>query len=399
MSYFDDASLVMIPSGYKTSKVYSVKPIDGTGDLTFTRASTATRVNASGLVESVSSNVPRLDYLNSSCPRLILEPSRTNLILQSEALNTTWIPEAAPTITANTTVAPDGATTGDTIAATAASSGVYQVLTVANGVAHSFSVYLKNISSATNVLIGCDTFPSNAKINFNTVTGAIIATGASITSSSVTNAGNGWYRVQGTYTSTGVGNTFIIYGQGVMSFSAWGAQVEAGAYVTSYIPTTTAAVTRLADTAVDSAASSLIGQTEGTIYAEVNFDSNVNTEGYIVRLDDTSFNDTVVLSRGNDKRLNAILRAGGSTIVNIQQDNFNGVKRVAFAYKSGSFAVYVDGAQVGTSAATYTNGITYGEVRIGGFDASTANMSGGISQILLFKTRLTNAQLAELTTI
>jgi hypothetical protein len=175
--------------------------------------------------------------------------------------------------------------------------------------------------------------------------------------------------------------------------------LELGSYATSYIPTLGSSSTRGVDLAVDTAASSLIGQTEGTIYAEVNFDSNVNTEGYIVRLDDTSFNDTVVLSRGNDKRLNAILRVGGSTIVNIQQDNFNGLKRVAFAYKSGSFAVYVDGVQVGTSAATYTNGITYGEVRIGGFDASTANMSGGISKVLLFKTRLPNSQLAELTSL
>ena len=68
MSYFDDASLVMIPSGYKDQKVYSVKPIDGSGDLTFSRASNATRVNSSGLVEKV----------------------RTNLLLQSNSFDTTW---------------------------------------------------------------------------------------------------------------------------------------------------------------------------------------------------------------------------------------------------------------------------------------------------------------------
>jgi hypothetical protein len=58
MSYFDDASLVMIPSGYKTSKVYSVKPTDGTGDLAFTRSNdTATRVGPDGLIEKVRTNV------------------------------------------------------------------------------------------------------------------------------------------------------------------------------------------------------------------------------------------------------------------------------------------------------------------------------------------------------
>jgi hypothetical protein len=83
--------------------------------------------------------------------------------------------------------------------------------------------------------------------------------------------------------------------------------------------------------------------------------------------------------------------------VQLQKTAFNGVNKLAFAYKSGSFALYVNGTQVATSAATYTNGITYDDIRIGGFSATTSNMSGGISQMLLFKTRLTNAQLAELT--
>ena len=57
MSFYSDASLVLIPSGTKTSKVYSQKPTDGTGDLTFTRASDATRVNSAGLIEKVHTNI------------------------------------------------------------------------------------------------------------------------------------------------------------------------------------------------------------------------------------------------------------------------------------------------------------------------------------------------------
>jgi hypothetical protein len=212
-------SLLLIPDRYKAAKLYSQIPDSGAGDLTFARNSSATRVNSAGLIEKV----------------------RTNIILQSEAFNTTWTPNAAPTITANTTVAPDGTTTGDTIAASGANSGVYQVPTVASGVEHSFSVYIKNISGATDVLLGCDLNPINAIINFNASTGAIISTGAGITGSSVTNAGNGWYRVAGTYVSTGTSNTFVVFGTGVMSFAAWGAQLETGV-TTPYIPTTTAAV-------------------------------------------------------------------------------------------------------------------------------------------------------------
>ncbi len=562
MSYFDDASLVLIPSGYKTSKVYSVKPIDGTGDLTFTRASSATRVQSNGLIEKVRTNLqtysqnfsnavwtksagatlthsqtdpnggttasrlqmpsgtsnflaassiggltnggkythsvymksntgstqsvrlldavrgvaggsltasvttswqrfdvvittasttaglqidnnagsfandiliafaqteesdfgatpyiptttaavsvgpvsglPRLDYLGSTCPKLLLEPQRTNLILQSEAFNTTWIPEAAPTITANTTVAPDGTTTGDTIAATAANSGVYQLLTVANGVAHSFSVYLKNISSATNVLIGCDTFPSNAKINFNTVTGAIIATGAGITSSSVTNAGNGWYRVQGTYTSTGVANTFLIYGQGVMSFSAWGAQVEAGAYVTSYIPTTTAAVTRAAELAQKTGISSLIGQTEGTIFAEINLAKLLGIQSrYILVISDNTANNRIYIafSGSSSNILRARIFSAGVQQISIDTGTISslGKYKLALAYNNNDAVLYVNGVQIGTDTSVTIPACS--QLNVCTNQAGASPFDDGINQALLFKTRLTNAQLAELTTI
>lgn len=89
MSYYDDASLVLIPSGVKAAKVYSQKPTNGTGDLTFSRASTATRTNASGVIVSVASNVPRLDYSGgATCPRLLLEPQRTNLVFPSDTATT-----------------------------------------------------------------------------------------------------------------------------------------------------------------------------------------------------------------------------------------------------------------------------------------------------------------------
>ena len=72
-------TLTMIPSGYKAGKLYSVLPTNGDGDFTTSRSSSATRVNKSGLIETVLSNVPRLDYSDGSCPSLLLEPQSTNL--------------------------------------------------------------------------------------------------------------------------------------------------------------------------------------------------------------------------------------------------------------------------------------------------------------------------------
>jgi len=88
MSLLDKASLIVTPNAYKASKLYSVVPNTTLGDMTVVRATTATRVNASGLIESVAVNVPRIDYTNGSCPSLLVEPQRTNLVFPSATLTT-----------------------------------------------------------------------------------------------------------------------------------------------------------------------------------------------------------------------------------------------------------------------------------------------------------------------
>jgi len=99
MSVLDDASLVLIPSGYKASKLYSVVPTSGDGDLTFSRSTTATRVNADGVIETVAINVPRIDFTGGGCGKLLLEPQRTNLYLNSATLVTQNITTAADVYT------------------------------------------------------------------------------------------------------------------------------------------------------------------------------------------------------------------------------------------------------------------------------------------------------------
>ena len=106
--------LAMIPSAYNTNRLYSVLPFDGTGDFAFNRASSATRINKDGLIETVASNVPRLDYSDGSCPSLLLEPQRTNNILYSESLSPSdWVKFNAgsattPIVTDNYAISPSG---------------------------------------------------------------------------------------------------------------------------------------------------------------------------------------------------------------------------------------------------------------------------------------------------
>ena len=119
MSLFESASLVVTPNGTKASKLYAIKPTDGSGDLSVTRATTATRVNSAGLIESVASNVPRLDYTNSTCPSILVEPQRTNISLRSQEFdNAYWVPQNV-TLTTNNTISPNGTLDADAVVVTA----------------------------------------------------------------------------------------------------------------------------------------------------------------------------------------------------------------------------------------------------------------------------------------
>ena len=93
MSLLTQASLVLTPNAVKASKLYSIIPSNGNGDMTVVRATTATRVNSSGLIESVATNVPRLNY-DGACPSVLVEPQRTNRLLNSDVVVTQSITTA-----------------------------------------------------------------------------------------------------------------------------------------------------------------------------------------------------------------------------------------------------------------------------------------------------------------
>ena len=240
MSFYDDASLVVIPSGYKTSKVYAEKPTDGSGDLAFTRTGdTATRVNSAGLIEKV----------------------RTNLITYSEQLNNAAWTKEQVTITANATTSPDGTITADKVIANATAGDKYvaQIFTVAIGDAFTTSAYFKS-SEYTYAFIRFGGLVSNPYVIYNLATQSVVTT-SGLTSSSITSVGNGWYRITATATSTtttiapvlmvipstgytlGADNIPEFTGDGTSGGFIWGGQLELSDFgATDYIPTTTAAV-------------------------------------------------------------------------------------------------------------------------------------------------------------
>jgi hypothetical protein len=173
----------------------------------------------------------------------VLRGTGNNLILRSQALTTSpWTLNASPT-TASTTD-PLGGSTATQFTTSANNSGVYQFPTVGNGITMTWSVYVRYISGDGTIRFGVEANPSTATVVFNSSAGTITSTGASLTATSVTNVGSGWYRVSGTFVSTSTTVAVIVYSNNTnaSSFAAWGFQLEVGSVLNAYVATTTTAV-------------------------------------------------------------------------------------------------------------------------------------------------------------
>ena len=257
------ASLLLIPSGYKANKLYSEIPTNGNGDLTWTRTSTANRTNASGNIELMATGVPRLSYMYGSCPSALLEPQRTNIGLRSEEFDDASWTKNLSSATANSTTSPDGSSNADTFVGNGVLGlhGITRTVTVTINTVYTISVYAKkNTNDFIQIAAAALLFGSSVYANFDLNNGVVGSVGTGATAS-IQNVGNGWYRCIMTATS-GASVTSSTFGYYLISSSTsaraeanslatsvylFGSQFEAGAYPTTYIPTTSATATRVAD--------------------------------------------------------------------------------------------------------------------------------------------------------
>ena len=259
MSLFDDASIIITPNGYKAGKLYALKG----EDLNVVRATSATRVNASGLIELVGANVPRLDYSNGSCPSILVESQRTNLNTYSEDFSNGSYTKISCSITANVTIAPDGNTTADKIVENndLTAHTMFKDIAVTINNPYTLSVFAK---SGERTKLWLDFFSGLNLAVFDLSNGTVITTLGSGLTASIVSYSNGWYRCSITQNAVSailypniaptINNTTspTYQGNGTSGIYIWGAQIEAGSYATSYIPTTSASVTRNADVITDS---------------------------------------------------------------------------------------------------------------------------------------------------
>jgi molybdopterin-binding protein len=417
-------SLLIVPQFYKAGNLYQdVPPFvaeDSTMRFAVSRNTTATRVNSSGLIASVASGVPRIDWLGQSCPSLLVEASGQNLALQSQDFTTTWSPTNV-TVSANVTGTTDpfGTNLADEIFETAA-SGLHflaQTMSITSGTTYTGTIFFKKATGSPDwVQLAFSTTGLAGFANFNLASGTVGNVFAGCTAS-IENYGNGWYRCRLTQTATASGTSggpipvfvnntnsvtrFLTYtGNTATSIYVFGAQLETGSVATTYIPTTTAAVSRAADVISASGAlvSGLIGQMEGTVYTEVDL-RNWIASGRILTCSNGTSNERIIIQVGANRTLQAIVTTASADVVDIStaSGQVNGVYKCALTYASGDFAFYVNGTQIGTDSSggvPASTSVFLGKI---GTSASTNFLNDRIRAAALYTTRLTDAQLAELT--
>jgi hypothetical protein len=376
-------SLLIVPYRYKAAKLYSQLPESGAGDFVVTRGTTATRVNASGLIESVASGVPRLDYTGGGCPSLLVEPAATNLASFSEQFNNSIWQKSGVTVSENTGIAPNGTTTADlvTISPGGTISRLFTSLTITTGQAYTFSCFVKTSTRA--IIFGGATSGE----------GTVVYNGAQ-------DVGNGWYRqsVTRTWSVSGTFNIQLVW-IGTFGFTSgeiWGAQLETGSVATSYIPAEASTVTRNADVISVSSASGLIGQSQGTLYAELKA-TNFSDGARIFTISNGTVNNSISLQKQSSNRLRAVVTTASGTVADIStaSGQVAGTYKIALAYAANDFALYINGTQIGTDtsgAVPATSKVNFGS---GATDDNQAN--DGISAAAIYTSRLSNSELQSLT--
>jgi hypothetical protein len=336
-------------------------------------------------------NVPRLTYQNGGggCPSLLLEKQSTNYFPYSQSVADWYEPDDGVTLTSNTTdtVSPDGTYNASKITIVGGSQRNYQITNSVSGVG-TFSAYVKAGTSSTLALY---TSSASLLIGYNLSTLAVTQTTGTGTMTSV---GNGWYRITATNTLGANEVLQVLYtGNANETIYIWGFQVEASSYPTSYIPTTSASATRVADVATKTGISSLIGQTEGVLFADVDFKANTGEVGIIIEVNSGASNQRVLIYYSST----TILCFANAGVFSYSQNTSERLK-IAFAYKSGDSALYVNGVQKAVSSSSLTySGLS--QLNIGSNYAFGQPTNSPTNQAALFKTRLTNAELASLTTI
>jgi hypothetical protein len=325
-------------------------------------------------------NVPRLTYQNGGggCPSLLLEKQSTNLVSYSQDFtNAYWSKTnqgvgSNAVITPNYTTSPDGTNNAFRLqcnlnGGTTSNDRSWMIASFTAPATSTLSIWIKLNSAGTKTFVF-----SNAGGGTKTI------------------SGTDWQRIDGTFVgATGQFRIGLIGGStsDTLDCSIWGAQAESGSYPTSYIPTTSSSATRVADACSKTGISSLIGQTEGTLFANVYITNNDGDQRVSIS-DGTSSNRIAIRIDGTLVQLSVVIGAVVQASIGGNIISVGNVYKIAAAYKENDFVLYVNGVQIGTD----TSGTISGTLSRFAADRGDGSQSfyNPISQALLFKTRLSD---------
>jgi hypothetical protein len=365
-------------------------------------------------------NIPRLDYSNGTCPSLLVEPQRTNAVTYSEFFSTAnGYNYQNASQSGSSIVSPSGLLAYG-ITSTTSASIFHRLFKSVGASSNAFtsSIYAKQ---GTSRYLGLGVYHNGSASTNNIVVfdlqDGVIASNPYSIAATIELLSNGWYRLTHTYTYTGATAVDIcVHNAGVSTYTTsgfqvfdsptapttiyvYGLQFELGSYATSYIPTTSASVTRNADLVTKTSATALIGQTEGTIFGEcLVIPQKADSMLCLMRNSSGGLYGDFFFIRASNGVPAVSVRQGDTTYVAINGTTAlsEGYHKFAFAYKQNDFAFYVDGVQIGTD--TSGNVPTCNEIYLGQY-VDGADREVSKKSFALWKQRLTNTQLAQLTTI
>jgi hypothetical protein len=369
----------------------------------FSRASSATVVNKAGLIETVQSGEPRIDFSDSVDGALLLEPQRSNLLTYSEDFNdASWIKSRA-SITDNSLISPDGTLNADKLIPNTyntANHYIRKTASIINLTDYSYSFFAKKgeynfVSTYVSALGGA--------YSWDLENGVVIAG----INAFIENYGNGWYRCGLNATSSSTSLSCRIYankysdrntsfqGDGTSGVYIYGAQLEQGSYATSYIPTQGSSSTRIAEICNNSGSAQDFNDSEGVLYGE--FSTNNTDSPNWLNISDTSAVNWLFLGK-QDGYIRVYLRANDSVILDYTKP-LEDKNKIALSYKSGDIKVYINGVNVDNSTNTFSFTSALSRIDFNQYSGGGTQTQIAWKAITVFNTALTDEELIELTKI
>ena len=375
---------------------------------------------------STINSAPRFDHnpTTGESLGLLVEEQRTNLVLRSEEFDDAYWQKVDASISANATASPAGATTADRLidANTNALHYAIRAVTVVANTACAYSIYVKaGEYSRCRIRFGKQGSPFTrigivVNLNDGTITNSDVGTPTSVAVRSAVNVGGGWYRISvaGVFDTTSTdgyieativdnsGNA-VFTGTGTDGLFIWGAQLEAGAFATSYIPTTSATVTRSADVASISGSnfSSWYRQDEGCVFAEwTATGSNSFASVYQFHNNAATTNLLEVYRNNSDTAIAARIREASGTQQTLAFASQNWLRvgnKIATSYAVNDYAGSINGGTILSDSSL--NLPAPSVLAFGAAQEGSANkyLSGTIRRLTYWPTRLPDSTLQAVT--